>query len=273
MRFLRGHGTVDGAGVQLYRIIGSPQLSYVDPFVLLDEFRSDNPEDYVAGFPSHPHRGIETITYMIDGRFRHRDSKGGGGVLTPGTVQWMTAGRGIVHSEMPDMDKGMLWGYQLWLTLPARDKMVPPRYQHLAADAMPVVKGDGVCVKVIAGGFGGASGPAKTWFPIDYFDVRLGSTARFERDVPAGFTCLLYVHSGSVIVDPDGEKKEAHRGDLVLMGRSDRVVVRGLGNEGGLLFISGQPLNEPIVRGGPFVMNTREEIRQAFEDYQNGVLF
>ena len=154
------------------------------------------------------------ITYLIDGRFRHRDSKGGGGVLTAGTVQWMTAGRGIVHSEMPDMDKGMLWGYQLWLTLPAKDKMVPPRYQHLAADAMPVMKRDGASVKIIAGSFDGATGPAKTWFPIDYFDVRLDSASRFQHDVAAEPTCLLYVHSGSVIADPDGEMKEARRGDF-----------------------------------------------------------
>ncbi len=270
---VRGLHVIDGAGVHLNRIIGSPRVDYIDPFVLLDEFKSDDPEDYIRGFPWHPHRGIETVTYMIDGKFEHQDSKGGGGLLTPGTVQWMTAGRGILHLEMPKMSEGILWGYQLWLTLPRKDKMVPPRYQHLSAEMMPEAKSGGAAVKVISGDYGGKTGPAKTWFPISYFDVRLDTGGVFAHNVAKGMQKFVYVHTGAIILDPEGEAKEIGAGNLVVLDDGESVIVKGSDVKNGFLFFAGAPLKEPIVRRGPFVMNTREEIRQASEDFENGRLF
>jgi redox-sensitive bicupin YhaK (pirin superfamily) len=272
-RVVRGIHVTDGAGVHLNRIIASHQVDQVDPFVLLDEFRSDDPDDYIAGFPWHPHRGIETITYMVTGAFRHEDSRGGGGVLRDGEVQWMTAGRGILHQEMPEMREGHLWGYQLWLNLAAKDKMVPPRYQHLDSTAIPTVERQGVEVKVIAGRFGDAEGPADTHYPIHYLDVRLGSGARFDQEVDEGMDKSLYVHSGSVVVDPDGEARTVDAGHLVLLGKGTNVTVAGNEDGSGFLFLAGVPHREPMARGGPFVMNTREEIKQAWEDFQAGRLF
>ncbi len=272
-RVVKGMSVSDGAGVRLNRIIGSHQLGDIDPFVLLDEFRSDDPDDYIAGFPWHPHRGIETITYMVEGAFRHDDSKGGGGVLSSGECQWMTAGKGILHQEMPEMEEGHLWGYQLWLTLAKRDKFLPPRYQHLTDDRMPTVEQDGLTVKIIAGAFDGTSGPAETSYPIDYFDVRMGSGTRFEHVVKEEQDKFLYVHSGSVVVDPDGEAVEVEAGNLVILGPGTSVVIAGREDGTGLLFLAGVPHGEPIVKGGPFVMNTQEEIQQAFDDYRRGTLF
>ena len=272
-RVVKGARVTDGAGVHLNRIIASREVDQVDPFVLLDEFRSDDPEDYIAGFPWHPHRGIETITYMVEGAFRHEDSRGGGGVLSDGEVQWMTAGRGILHQEMPEMREGHLWGYQLWLNLAARDKFVPPRYQHLTSDSMPVVAKGGVMVKVIAGSFAGQVGPADTTYPIDYLDVRMGKGDRFEHEVREGMDKCMYVHSGSVIVGPGSDPRTVEAGHLVLLGPRERVSVEGAEDETGFLFLAGVPHGEPIARGGPFVMNTREEIAQAWADFQSGQLF
>jgi redox-sensitive bicupin YhaK (pirin superfamily) len=273
-RILRGVSVIDGAGVRLHRIIGSPRLSHVDPFVLLDEFKSDNPKDYIAGFPDHPHRGIETITYMISGSFRHKDSRGGGGVLSPGCVQWMTAGRGIIHSEMPEMRDGRLWGYQLWLSLAAKDKMIEPRYQHLDPQDIPAVRGEGVTVKLISGSYEGTEGPALTQFPIAYFDVTVGRDTRFQITPGRGTNSFLFVHSGAVAVESAEAPQRVSAGELALLGSNDEEVsVRGEEEGSGFLYFSAAPHNEPIVRGGPFVMNTEEEIHRAFLDYQNGKLF
>jgi redox-sensitive bicupin YhaK (pirin superfamily) len=272
-RVVRGIHVTDGAGVHLNRIIAQPQLDMVGPFVLLDEFRSDDPDDYIAGFPWHPHRGIETITYMVRGAFRHEDSRGGGGILNDGECQWMTAGKGILHQEMPEMKEGQLWGYQLWLNLAAKDKMVPPRYQHLTSENMPQVEEGDLRVKVISGSFKGNEGPAETSYPIDYFDVRVGKGTAFEHTVRDGMDMGLYVHSGSVVVDPDGEAREASAGEMVLLDAGRTVVVAGKEGGSGFLFLAGAPHNEPVARGGPFVMNTREEIQQAFDDYRSGKLF
>ncbi len=272
-RVVEGMHVTDGAGVHLNRIIGSYELGDIDPFVLLDEFRSDDPDDYIAGFPWHPHRGIETITYMVEGAFRHDDSKGGGGVLSTGECQWMTAGRGILHQEMPAMKEGHLWGYQLWLTLAKKDKFLPPRYQHLTDDRMPTVEQDGLTVKIIAGSYAGNPGPAETSYPIDYFDARLGPGGRFEHTVTVEQDTFLYVHSGAVVIDPDGEAVEVRKGHLAILGEGVDVVITGKEEGSGLLFLAGVPHREPIVKGGPFVMNTQEEIQQAFEDYRRGTLF
>ena len=272
-RMIRGMHVTDGAGVHLNRIIGSQQLGEVDPFVLLDEFRSDDPDDYIAGFPWHPHRGIETITYMVAGSFQHEDSRGGGGIMVAGDCQWMTAGGGILHQEMPAMEGGHLWGYQLWLNLARKDKMVPPRYQHLECASIPVVDRDGTTVTVIAGTFGGSAGPADTTYPIDYFDVRLGKDGTFRHTVGEGMDKFIYVHSGSVSVDPEGEARVVESGNLALLDDAADVVVAGNEGGSGFLFLAGVPHREPIARGGPFVMNTQEEIQQAWRDFQEGKLF
>lgn len=272
-RIVRGLSVIDGAGVRLHRIIGSPRLNHVDPFVLLDEFRSDNPKDYSAGFPDHPHRGIETITYMISGNFRHKDSRGGGGLLAPGCVQWMTAGKGIIHSEMPEMQDGRLWGYQLWLTLAAKDKMIEPRYQHLNPEDIPAVKKNGVTVKLISGSYEGTSGPALTEFPVSYFDVTLDGNGQFQVPAARGQNSFVYVHSGAVSVTLDDQVEQVSSGELALLAEDARVSIQGAEDASGFLYLSAAPHNEPIVRGGPFVMNTEEEIRQAFQDYQSGKLF
>jgi redox-sensitive bicupin YhaK (pirin superfamily) len=272
-RIVRGLSVIDGAGVRLHRIIGSPRLNHVDPFVLLDEFKSDNPKDYLAGFPDHPHRGIETITYMIDGNFRHKDSRGGGGLLAPGCVQWMTAGRGIIHSEMPEMKDGRLWGYQLWLTLAAKDKMIEPRYQHLNPEDIPAVRKKGMTVKLISGSYLGTSGPALTEFPVSYFDVTLKKDSRFQVPADQGRNSFLYVHSGAVAVESAEQGQQVSSGELALLADNTELSVRGREDGSGFLYLSATPHNEPIVRGGPFVMNSEEEIRQAFLDYQTGKLF
>jgi len=272
-RIVRGLSVIDGAGVRLHRIIGSPRLNHVDPFVLLDEFKSDNPKDYLAGFPDHPHRGIETITYMINGNFRHKDSRGGGGLLAPGCVQWMTAGKGIIHSEMPEMKDGRLWGYQLWLTLAAKDKMIEPRYQHLDPQDIPAVTEKGATVKLISGSYLGTSGPALTEFPVSYFDVNLKKDSRFQVPAAQGRNSFLYVHSGTVAVELDDQAQQVSSGELALLADNTEVSVSGREDGSGFLYLSATPHNEPIVRGGPFVMNSEEEIRQAFLDYQTGKLF
>jgi len=265
----KGLPVVDGAGVKINRLIGSWDLEDMDPFVLLDELRSDDPEDFVAGFPTHPHRGIETITYMIRGGFRHRDSHGGGGLLTDGCVQWMTAGKGILHSEMPESETSGIWGYQLWLSLPRKHKMVDPRYQHLSPEAIRTVTADGVSVKIISGDYGGVKGPASNWVRTCYFDVRLAEGSVFGFDLDPAMESFFFVHSGSVRVCD----REIASSYLATLRRGARVEIAAGSAESGFLFLAGVPNGEPIVRGGPFVMNTEEEIRQAFEDYRNGTLF
>lgn len=266
IKLVQGQHVSDGAGVKLNRTIGIKALDNADPFLLLDEFKSDDREDYIAGFPMHPHRGFETITYMIQGNFTHRDSKGNEGSLKSGEVQWMTAGRGIIHEEMPAMENGSLWGYQLWINLPARLKMVEPRYRHLKTEDMPIVNGDGIKVKIISGGYNGASGPIELYFPVDYFDVRIdGGT--FEKKLKG--TNLIYVHTGKVNIASD-EEIVVEEGYLCVIEDYDKLCVKG--ENAGFLFMSADPLKEPIARYGPFVMNTMDEILKAIDDNTDGVL-
>lgn len=268
-RVVQGQKVSDGAGVSINRIIGNADVNNIDPFFLLDEFRSDDPDDYVAGFPMHPHRGIETITYLIDGRFRHRDSRGGGGLLRPGDVQWMTAGKGIQHEEMPMMEEGRLWGYQLWLNLPKKLKWVEPKYQHLDKKDIPFVEEDEYGIMIISGSFKGKSGPASNHVPSEYYDVSLQKEKTIRFQAKKNYNSLLYIHSGSVRIDDEG----INAGHLVEF-EADREVSITAGVKGaGFLYLSAIPNNEPYARGGPFVMNTREEIVQAFEDYEKGRLF
>jgi len=266
-RLIRGMPASDGAGVRLTRVIGQPALSELDPFLLLDEFRSDNPGDYIAGFPDHPHRGFETVTYLIAGRMRHADNKGHAGLLGPGSVQWMTAGRGIVHSEMPEQENGLLQGFQLWVNLPARSKMTAPRYQEIAASGIPEIALDaGVRARVIAGSFAGARGPidAAETQPL-YLDLSMPRGAAVGVPVPAGHNAFAYVFEGAAEIGGTAVPTSA----LAVLGPGDRVAIRA-GADARLLLVAGKPLAEPVARYGPFVMNTEAEIRQAIRDFQSG---
>lgn len=267
IRLVRGKATSDGAGVRLTRVIGGDTLPDLDPFLLLDEFGSDQASDYLAGFPNHPHRGFETVTYMLAGRMRHRDNQGNSGLLTAGSVQWMTAGRGIVHSEMPEQDNGLMQGFQLWVNLPAADKMTAPRYQDIAPDRIPEVNaGDGVRVRVIAGRYRETVGPVQgiATAPV-YLDVHLAADTRFEAVLPEGHNAFVYAYEGLIRVGDDA--KELVRGDLAVLGNGQSVAAATASAPARLIVVAGRPLNEPVVRYGPFVMNTQAEIRQAIEDF------
>ena len=268
-RRLRGMPTSDGAGVRLTRVIGTNQLPDLDPFLLLDEFGSEKPGDYIGGFPSHPHRGFETVTYMLDGRMRHKDNHGNEGLLTPGSVQWMTAGRGIVHSEMPEQEEGLMRGFQLWVNLPAKDKMTAPQYQEFSADRIPEAKpADGVRVKVIAGRIGDVVGPvSQPATDPTYLDISLAPGKTFEHAVPSGHSVFAYVYEG--VVNIEGEDV-VPKGDLLVFGPGEAIRVTAGGAPVRLILVAGRPLKEPVARYGPFVMNTQAEIRQAFTDYQSG---
>jgi redox-sensitive bicupin YhaK (pirin superfamily) len=266
-----GVPTTDGAGVNLTRIIGTRQLLDLNPFLLLDEFRSDDADDYIAGFPLHPHRGFETITYLIAGAFHHQDSRGNEGHLTAGSIQWMTAGRGIIHSEMPEMTEGLVWGYQLWLNLPARDKMMEPRYQDIPPERIPVVEHEGATVKVLAGEYRGTRGPAETRIPALYLDVKLGPDTVFEQPVPTGMTAFVYVMEGQGLSAGEGNGA-AKAGQLLVLRDGEQVRIQSGEGPVRFLLVAAERLGEPIARRGPFVMNTEEEIYQAFRDYQEGVL-
>jgi quercetin 2,3-dioxygenase len=256
--------------VKLMRVIGGQQLPDLDPFLLLDEFRSDSASDYIAGFPEHPHRGFETVTYMLAGRMRHGDNQGNTGLLGPGSVQWMTAGRGILHSEMPEQEDGLMWGFQLWVNLPAKDKMTAPRYQDIPAEQVPEVKaGHGVSVRVISGNFRGTEGAVQgvATEPV-YLDVRLEAGKEIEIPVPVGHHAFAYVYLG--IAQVGGERKELVRGDLAVLGDGAEIVVASGSAPASFIVVAGKPLKEPVARYGPFVMNTRDEIIQAFEDFNSG---
>ncbi|TCV92834.1 hypothetical protein EC912_106173 [Luteibacter rhizovicinus] len=267
-RRVRGMDTSDGAGVKLKRVIGQPALDMLDPFLLLDEFRSDQAGDYIAGFPEHPHRGFETVTYMLAGRMLHGDNHGNRGDLTAGSVQWMTAGRGILHSEMPQQEEGLMWGFQLWVNLPASDKMTAPRYQDIAPERIPVAHpAEGVTVRVVAGDVGGVRGPvdAVATEPV-YLDIALEAGARFDLSVPEGHSAFAYVFEGTK-AEVAGESLE--RSELAVLSKGDRVTFAA-DQAARVLFVAGRPLKEPVARYGPFVMNTQAEIHEAIADFRAG---
>lgn len=272
-RLVEGLPASDGAGVKLTRILGTPELDQVDPFLMLDEFRNDNPDDYIAGFPPHPHRGFETVTYMLKGRMRHEDSVGNSGLLEDGAVQWMTAGRGIIHSEMPEQTDGLLWGYQLWVNLPAKLKMSPPRYQDIPAARIPEVAEPGRHLRLIAGDWQGKRGACDTLTPIVFFDVRLDAGAPFAFDAADGLNAFAYVIDGALAgADSVGRDAIAPAGKLALFSRSGNVRVAAGPSGARFLFLAGRALDEPVARMGPFVMNTRAELLQAADDYRRGRL-
>ena len=271
-KVIRGMPATDGAGVELTRVIGQPALPMLDPFLLLDAFRSDKPEDYIAGFPPHPHRGFETVTYLLEGRMCHKDNAGHEGVIEPGGIQWMTAGKGIIHSEMPEQQEGLLEGFQLWVNLPATNKMDEPAYQEVSAESIPLESREGgVQVRVITGETSrGTRGPVLQ--PLTqplYLDVILPAAAEFSEVIPQTHNAFVYVINGPVTVNDD--KYPLNRDDLAVLTGEGEVLIRASEQSARFLLVAGKPLNEPVARGGPFVMNTHEEIEQAFADYKQGL--
>ena len=271
-RLVQGRATSDGAGVKLVRVLTPDLQRRLDPFLMLDAFGTDNPGDYIGGFPDHPHRGFETVTYMLQGRMRHRDSVGNVGLLSPGSVQWMTAGRGVIHSEMPEQQDGAMEGFQLWLNLPSHAKLREPWYRDIAAEAVPVWHGDGATVKVIAGSTHGVAGAVQREVtePL-YLDVQLQPGARFEQPLPDTHNAFVYVYRGELSVADTLVRRQ--RMAILANTPGSQGVVLTAGSEGAqVILVAGAPLKEPIAQYGPFVMNTQQEIFQAVQDFQAGRL-
>ena len=273
-RLVTGQATRDGDGVKLTRVLTQPLQRRLDPFLMLDAFGSDDAGDYIGGFPDHPHRGFETVTYMIAGRMRHRDSAGNQGLLENGGVQWMTAGRGVIHSELPEQEQGRMEGFQLWLNLPAADKMGPPGYRDIPTGEIPELRRAGATVRVIAGASHGVAGAVqKAHTEPLYLDLHLEPGASFEQALPAGHNAFVYVYRGELDIDGDGARTTVPRERMaVLANAADRDGVRVQAGADGAraLLVAGKPLNEPIAQYGPFVMNRQAEIFQAVEDFRAG---
>jgi len=288
-KILKSKPTLEGAGVHLKRAFGFYQVPLLDPFLLLDDFHSDNPSDYIKGFPWHPHRGIETITYMLFGKVEHGDSMGNKGVIQPGDVQWMTAGSGIIHQEMPKGQKdGLMWGFQLWANLPASHKMMDPRYREVKSSQIPeVALAKGVKVKIISGQVNGTKGPVRDIVTDpEYLDITIPSKSTFQYPVKRGHTVLAYVIDGQGYFD-EGRDSYAFEAEganyfdfqrecliapenLVIYGDGDEIIISTEDKGVRFLFVSGKPIQEPVAWYGPIVMNTQEELRIAFEEYQKG---
>lgn len=275
IRIVTGQDTSDGAGVRLKRSVGTPALDHLDPFLLFDEFKSDRAGDYIAGFPDHPHRGFETVTYMLAGRMEHRDHRGNRGNLVAGSVQWMTAGRGIVHSEMPQQEDGLMWGFQLWVNLPSELKMTAPRYQDIPPEDIPEIQIDGGRIRIVAGEAGGTRGPVEAAGTAPtYLDVQLRRHSQHTQGIPEGHNGFIYVYEGSGTVGGngggDGGGTSIEAGALAVLGDGDGVQAASGRHGMKFLIVAAKPIGEPIARYGPFVMTTRAELEQAFDDYRNG---
>lgn len=269
-RIVKSTPTIEGAGVRLKRAFGQAD-PMLDPFLLLDDFHSNNPEDYVAGFPWHPHRGIETITYMLHGEVAHGDSMGNKGVIGPGDVQWMTAGSGIIHEEMPHQSNGLLWGFQLWANLPSAQKMMDPRYRDVTSDQIPTVSPvEGVTIKIIAGEAGGVKGPVQDIVTDpEYLDVSVAAGKVFSHNVKQGHNVFAYIIDGECYFDVDEEKAIGSE-NLVIFGDGDSLSVKTESEPVRFLLVSGKPIGESVAWYGPIVMNTEAELKLAFEEYRNG---
>jgi len=270
IRQIKGQITSDGDGVKICRLIGGTELSDLDPFLLFDEFISDNPDEYIGGFPEHPHRGFETVTYMLAGKMRHEDNQGNKGILAPGDVQWMTAGKGIIHSEMPEQENGLMWGFQLWVNLPSKSKMTQPRYQDITSDTIPTDdRTDGVSIRVIAGKYNNLTGPIVniTTEPL-YLDISLEVGVAASIAIPTTHNRLLYCYSGAIHVGDT----IVERGSLAVLSNDATLSMRSEKLSSSAILFAGLPIREPIVRYGPFVMNTHEEIRQAIYDSRTGFI-
>jgi redox-sensitive bicupin YhaK (pirin superfamily) len=275
VNIINGIPTTDGAGVELVRVIGQSALMELDPFLLLDAFRSDNPDNYIGGFPAHPHRGFETVTYLLNGRMRHKDNTGNEGIIAEGSVQWMTAGKGIIHSEMPEQENGLLEGFQLWINLPKSHKMTSPQYQEYDNDSIPTEDRNNASIKVISGKTShGTQGPVEQPLTAPlYFDIQLEANTTLTETLPHEHNAFVYVIKGEVtLLDEKNEIVSIKRDQLAILTKGESLTLTANDQSTQFLLIAGKPLNEPIARGGPFIMNTQDEIQQAFSDYQNGQL-
>tara|TARA_B100000963_G_scaffold47062_1_gene35358 strand:+ start:1041 stop:1871 length:831 start_codon:yes stop_codon:yes gene_type:complete len=269
IQIIEGLETSDGAGVKLRRIIGGPDLNMLDPFLLFDEFGSDDPDDYIGGFPPHPHRGFETITYMLNGKFKHKDSAGNEGYLSDGSVQWMTAGKGVIHSEMPEQTDGLSRGFQLWLNLPKKLKMIEPSYNDIPAESIPKINMPGGYIKVICGEVNGIKGPGRAHTGMLYYDILLSPGNNIEVSVDDDWNSFVYIYNGKAKI----ANKSLNSGQLGVFSDSGMVNLHADGlSDLKCIIVGGEKLNEPVARGGPFVMNTKAEILKAFSDYQEGIL-
>lgn len=269
IQIIEGLETSDGAGVKLRRIIGGPDLNMLDPFLLFDEFGSDDPDDYIGGFPPHPHRGFETITYMLNGKFKHKDSAGNEGYLSDGSVQWMTAGKGVIHSEMPEQTNGLSRGFQLWLNLPKKLKMIEPSYNDIPAESIPKVNIPGGYIKVICGEINGMEGPGRAHTGMLYYDISLSLANNIEISIDDDWNSFVYVYNGKAKI----ANRSLNSGQLGVFSDSGIVDLHADGSSDlKCIIVGGEKLNEPVARGGPFVMNTKAEILKAFSDYQEGIL-
>jgi hypothetical protein len=265
---IRGEDASDGAGVKMKRVFPTQRVSLIDPFLLFDEFGSDDPGAYIGGFPDHPHRGFETVTYMLAGRMRHFDSRGNSGLLTAGAAQWMTAGSGLIHSEMPEQTDGLMRGFQIWINLPAKEKMIPPRYQDYAPEEIPVTTlASGIVLKVVAGEAEGVSGPVNgvSRQPL-LVDVTLPAGTSWRHGIDAEATVLAHVFEGTAEIGG----KALGTTQMAVLGAGDEIELKAGPTGARVLVLAAKPIGEPVARYGPFVMNTREEIEQAFEDYREG---
>ncbi len=270
-KIVKGESTFDGEGVKLTRVIGTRELSEVDPFLLLDYFSSDNPNDYIGGFPSHPHRGFETVTYMLNGLMKHKDSNGSEGVLRAGGAQWMTAGRGVLHSELPQQEDGLLAGFQLWVNLPSALKMCEPHYANAEPDEIPEIRGDdGSIVRIIAGSYmdtrGAISGVSAE---PKYLDIFLPEKSDITIPVEEGFSAFVYVFEGVIEIGEESESVDT--GHLAVLGDGNTLRIRTDRSKARAILVAARPFNEPVARYGPFVMNTKEEIETAISDYRKGL--
>ena len=268
-QIVSAHEVTEGAGVSVFRSIGTPARRNLDPFLMLDQFSTYNPDDYIAGFPEHPHRGFNTFTYMIDGHMRHGDSMGNTGDLEPGAAQWMKAGSGVIHSEMPQQESGRMRGFQLWINLPAGQKMTAPEYQEIRPQAIPEVNAEGSTVRVIAGTFADQQGPVtdpNTQF--HFLDVSLQAGTGFVHSLPQDHTAFIYVFEGGASIGDDAVKEQ----HLAVLDKGEQVSITADAEGARFLLVAGSAIDEPIVQYGPFVMNTRDEIDQALTDYRDGRL-
>ncbi len=262
---IQAMAVTEGAGVTVHRTLGTPARRHLDPFLMLDHFGSDNPDDYIAGFPDHPHRGFITLTYMLDGHMLHQDSMGNRGDLSAGSAQWMKAASGVIHSEMPQQSQGLMRGFQLWINLPAAEKMNDPAYQEFSPEAIPLLERDGERVRLLSGGYAGKTGPIDDpHTDVQYLDVTLVANRRFAHRLATGMATFVYVFEGEAGLAGSALPKHT----LAILGPGEDIEVSAEGNGARFILVAGRPLNEPIVQHGPFVMNTRDEIELAFSDYR-----
>jgi hypothetical protein len=268
-KLVHARATSEGAGVTVHRTIGTPTLRNLDPFLMLDHFGSDDPNEYIAGFPDHPHRGFITFTYMLDGHMLHQDSMGNKGDLKSGGAQWMKAASGVIHSEMPQQSAGLMRGFQLWINLPASEKMSAPAYQEFSPEAIPVYSGDGVAVKVLTGRYNDLTGPIEDpYTDVQYLDVTLDGARTFTHTLDSNRQAFVYVFEGEATLEDYGLPKHT----LAVLGAGDTVRISASGGGARLILVSGRPIGEPIEQYGPFVMNSEAEIQQAMADYRDGKL-